>query len=244
MWQSTNVIARIDWNERLFSLRLAAKIPFEAGQFIKLSLPSEDRRLARAYSLVNSPTADFSEILAMEVADGQLSPRLHHLNVGDALDISTSATGFLTLSELPAQGEHLWLLATGTGVGPFISILQSSQVWQRFTQVVLVYGVRQVSDLAYREQIAQIAAARPNFHFVSAISRQADETSYPGRITTALETGELEKRVGLSLSPTQSQIMLCGNPEMIKQCNDLLTERGFSKNLRRAPGQITTEKYW
>ncbi|KFZ39212.1 ferredoxin-NADP reductase [Shewanella mangrovi] len=244
MWQSTNVIERIDWNERLFSLRLSASLQFEAGQFVKLSLPAEERRLARAYSLINPPGTNYSEVLAMEVPDGQLSPRLHQLQAGDWVDITTSATGFLTLSEIPAQGEHLWMLATGTGVGPFLSILQAPQVWQRFSKVILIYGIRQASDLAYRELIGQLQVQHKQFHFLSAMTQELHPDSFAGRITTGISSGELEQMLGIALSPDQSQIMMCGNPEMIKECNLLLSERGFSKNLRRKPGQITTEKYW
>jgi len=249
MWIEGEVIERIDWNDKLFSLKIKADIePFIAGQFIKLSQIIDDKRIGRAYSIVNAPGSDFIEVLAVSVADGQLSPNLQQLNVGDVIDVSTKATGFLTLNEIPSsssEGKQLWLMATGTAVGPFISMLDTLEPWSRFEKVILVYGVREAEDLAYLQKLELVKQQYPEqFKLVLSVTRE----NYPGsmncRISTGLQSGEVEKYVGISISPEKSQVMLCGNPEMVNDASNILLERGLTKNLRRKPGQITLERYW
>ncbi|RTR40844.1 ferredoxin--NADP reductase [Shewanella canadensis] len=249
MWIEGEIIERIDWNDKLFSLKIKADIePFIAGQFIKLSQIIDEKRIGRAYSIVNAPDSDFIEVLAVSVADGQLSPNLQKLNVGDVIDVSTKATGFMTLDEIPvssSEEKQLWLMATGTAVGPFISMLDTLEPWSRFEKVILVYGVREAKDLAYLDKLEQMKLQYPEqFKLVLSVTRE----NYPGsmscRIPAGLQSGEIEGNVGISISPEKSQVMLCGNPEMIRDANNILLERGLTKNLRRAPGQITQEKYW
>lgn len=248
MWVEAKVLARRDWTDKLFSLQIAAGIsPFIAGQFIKLSLQHEERRLARAYSLVNPPGTDYVEILAVAVEDGQLSPKLQDLKVGDTLEVSASAAGFMTLNELPEaprEGRQLWMLSTGTAVGPFISMLKTDEPWLRFEHLVLVYGVRYGADLAYLEELRALASSNPNFTLLLSVTREALADAMTSRIPDALASGELESRAGLSLSPEHSQVMICGNPGMVADTQSMLLERGLTKNLRRDPGQITVEKYW
>ena len=249
MWTVGRVIERIDWNDKLFSLKIAADIePFTAGQFIKLSQVRDDKRVARAYSVVNPPGTDYVEILAVAVEDGQLSPTLQSLAIGDEIDVTTKAAGFMVLDEIPAgdaQGKHLWFLATGTAVGPFISMMETDAPWQRFERVVLVYGVREAQDLAYLAQLQSLVKLHPEqFSLVLSVTRD----SYPGalqcRIPDGLLSGEIEAAAGLKISATDSQVMICGNPGMITDAQQILLDKGLSKNLRRAPGQITVEKYW
>ncbi|MCL2917992.1 ferredoxin--NADP reductase [Shewanella litorisediminis] len=248
MWVEGRVLQRRDWTDKLFSLKIDAKIaPFIAGQFIKLSLPSEDKRIARAYSLVNPPGTDYIEVLAVAVEEGELSPRLQDLSPGDVLQVSASATGFLTLSELPdspVEGRQLWMLATGTAVGPFISMLGTAEPWERFEHLVLVYGVRRAEDLAYLDELQALAASRPRLQLILSVTRETVPGALHKRIPDALASGELEAVSGLTLSAEHSQVMICGNPEMVAGTQALLLERGLCKNLRRTPGQITVEKYW
>ena len=139
MWTTGKVIERIDWNNKLFSLKISADIqPFIAGQFIKLSQVRDGKRIARAYSLVNSPETDYIEILAVSVEGGQLSPELHTLQVGSEIQVSTQAAGFMILDELPRthSAQTLWLLATGTAIGPFLSMLETEEAWKRFKRIV------------------------------------------------------------------------------------------------------------
>ena len=249
MWIEGKVIERVDWSDKLFSLKIKVDIgDFIAGQFIKLSRVIDDKRIGRAYSLVNPPGTDYIEVLAVAVDDGQLSPNLQQLNIGDVIDVATKATGFMTLDELPQdeqKGNHLWFLATGTAVGPFVSIMDTPAPWQSYEKVILVYGVRYAEDLAYLEHLKQFQQTYPEqFKLVLSVTREPFEGAMDKGIPDAILTGELESRVGLTLNATDSQVMLCGNPEMITHAQQVLKELGLTKNLRRAPGQITVEKYW
>ncbi len=245
MWVEGQVIKRIDWNERLFSLQIKADIaPFVAGQFIKLSELQQGKRVARAYSLVNPPKTDYLEVLAIKVEDGTLSPNLHNLQVGDAIEVSSVAAGFLVLDEVPAA-EHLWLVATGTGVGPYLSMLATDQLWQRFAKVVLVYGVRYIRDLAYLEELELYQRRFPQqFILQTIVTRENYSGALSSRIPEAIDDASLEQAVGLPLTAESSQVMLCGNPEMIRAALQALERKGLNKNLRRKPGQVTVERYW
>ena len=249
MWTTGKVIKRIDWNDKLFSLRIKADIePFIAGQFIKLSQIRDDKRVARAYSLVNPPGTDYVEVLAVAVEDGQLSPDLKALKPGDCIEVSSKAAGFMTLEEVPhgaLQGKHLWFLATGTAVGPFISMLATDEPWQRFEKVILVYGVRLAEDLAYLETIKQFVKKYPQqFVFIPIVTREDYPDGLSCRIPDGISSGLIEQKAGLEINVEHSQIMICGNPGMITDAQAALVDKGLTKNLRRAPGQITVEKYW
>jgi ferredoxin--NADP+ reductase len=136
-------------------------------------------------------------------------------------------------------------MATGTGVGPFLSILATDKPWQRFERVVLVYAVRTLSDLSYQERISKISVKHPGqFTFIPFISREPSDFALPGRIPQAIIDGRLEAHVGIKISTENSQVMLCGNPQMVKDTTTALIERGLKKHRRFDPGQITVENYW
>lgn len=246
-WLDATVVARTDWNDHLFSLRFVCPgfANMKAGQFTKLGvLQADGNILSRPYSLVNKPDAENLEIIAVPVAQGQLSPKLHELNIGDTLKVMAPATGFLVLDEVP-QSRDLWLIATGTGVGPFISILQTEQAWQTYQTINLIYGARWQHDLAYLPLIQQWQRDyQGRFNFVSIVSRESNGSGLTGRIPALFSSGAIEKQVGLQLSAEQSQVMLCGNPQMITETISLLADKGLSKHLRRSPGQISMERYW
>ncbi len=245
-WIEGRVIERIDWTEDHHSLRVAADIgPFRAGQFTRLALDIDGERVARPYSLVNPPGEAVAEFYFNVVRGGPLSPRLARLAAGDRLWLARPPSGFLTLEEVP-EAEDLWLVATGTGIGPFLSILATDTPWQRFRHIVLLYGVRTWRELAYRERIEALVAAHPGqLQFLPHVTREVPQYGIHGRIPAALESGELEARTGLSIAPERSQFLLCGNQGMIDAVSAWLkAERGLRKNLRRAPGHITVEKYW
>ncbi|MGF1713474.1 ferredoxin--NADP reductase [Photobacterium chitinilyticum] len=244
-WIPAEVITNRHWNSDLFSLVLRANIePFKAGQFTKLGLEIDGKMVQRAYSFVNPPSDNNIEIYATRVADGLLSPRLHALDSGDTVFISARANGYFTLNEVP-DSEHLWLLATGTAIGPYLSILREAEVWRRFRKVVLIHAVRYAADLSYQAEINELKAQYPEQLIVQPfVSREPAVLSLPGRIPLAIADGMLERHVGLPLTPERSQIMLCGNPEMVRETKAALESKGFSKNLRRKAGQITMEHYW
>lgn len=247
MWVTGVVIKKINWNDKLFSLQIKANIePFIAGQFIKLSQMKNGKRLARAYSLVNSPTADYIEVLAISVENGQLSPRLQDLNEGDEIEVSTKAAGFMTLNEIAKDNnKHLWFLATGTAVGPFISMLETPEPWQRFEKIVLVYGVRYSQDLAYWDKLSALQTTyKDRFKLLFCVTRENCDHALNCRIPAAIGSGQIEKMAEIQITQKDSQVMVCGNPDMINETLQILQKKGLTKNLRREPGQITLEKYW
>ena len=246
-WLDGTIKKRIDWNDHLFSLVIDCPEfgPFHAGQFTKVGVEQADGKvLSRPYSLVNPPSQSEPEILAVPVEEGKLSPLLHTLNTGDPVKVMMPATGFLTMKEVP-ESQTLWMVATGTGVGPFLSILATDEPWQQYERIVLVYAARFGADLAYLEKVEQWQRLYPErFHFVPIVSREKQENCLRGRIPELLLNGKIETQTGITLGPENNQVMLCGNPQMIKDVMEVLMDRGLKKHLRRAPGHISMEQYW
>jgi ferredoxin--NADP+ reductase len=243
-WIEGRVTANRQWTERLFSLRFSAAIGnFKPGQFVRVALELGGEIVARPYSLVNAPDESEFEIFFNIVPEGPLTPMLAALRQGDVIKVAEKPYGFLTIDEVPAA-KHLWMIATGTGVGPFVSILKSEEAWQRFEKVVLVYSVRTAQELAYQDAIAE---AGEKYHqqlsFVPLVTREQREGAINKRVTDAIESGELEQQAGISMSPEDSHVMMCGNSAMIADVMELLKSRNMRKHLRREPGHITTEKY-
>jgi ferredoxin--NADP+ reductase len=239
------VIGQHCWSEGLLSLEVEAdRIDFEAGQFTKLALPVEGAMLARAYSFVNAPREGHYEFYYNIVPDGPLSVRLARLQAGDAVWLAPRAAGFLVLSEVP-DAENLWLLATGTGIAPFLSILKSDAAWRRYRRVVLVEAVRHASELAYREAMERLKREHEGcFDTVTFVSREQAPGALAGRIPQAILEGRLEAAAGVPLSAASSQVMICGNPAMVTDSVAALAQRGMKKHRRRSPGHITVENYW
>jgi ferredoxin/flavodoxin---NADP+ reductase len=239
-WLEGKVIENRHWTEALFSLRVeGAPLSFEPGQFVRIALDIDGQRIARPFSMVNAPAEPAHEFYGIVVPEGPLSPRLAQLKPGDSLYVAPNPAGFLVLSEVP-DAETLWLVSTGTGIAPFISMLRAGTPWKRFHNVVLVHAVRHAAELVYREEIERM----PNLRYVSVVSREAAPGSLRGRIPALVRDGQLEAATGLRLAPETSQVMLCGNPEMLKDTTAVLVERGLRKNRRRTPGHITSESFW
>ena len=239
------VVGQRRWTERLLSLQIEAEsIRFEAGQFTKLALPVEGNMLARAYSFVNAPQERPHEFYYNIVPDGALTQRLARLQAGEAVWVSPGAAGFLVLSEVP-EARNLWLLATGTGIAPFLSILKSETAWRRYGRIVLVDAVRRAEDLAYRDCVEHLKREQAGrFTSVVFVSRELAPGGLTGRIPQALIDGRLEAAAGVELSAASSQVMLCGNPAMVTDAVHALAQRGMKKHRRRSPGHITVENYW
>lgn len=243
-WLEGTVVEKKAWTDELFSLRFRAPIDgFRAGQFVRIALEIDGEFVARPYSLVNSPGEVELEIFFNIVPQGPLTPRLAALREGDPIKVADKPNGFLTIEEVP-EARHLWMLATGTGVGPFISILKSGQPWQKFEKVVLVYSVKTAPELAYQDVIAEIRQQhRQQLSFVPLVTREVIQGALNKRITAALESGDLERQVGIAVSAQDSHVMMCGNSAMIADVTELLKSRDMRKHLRREPGHFTTEKY-
>lgn len=243
-WLEGEIIERKQWTEGLFSLRFRADLgTFKAGQFVRVALDVDGERVGRPYSLVNAPHEPLLEIYFNVVESGPLSPRLAQLNPGDRLWLTDKANGFLVLEEVPAA-RHLWLLATGTGIGPFLSMLKTEEPWQRFDKVILGHSVQRASELAYRDTIeAACAAQGDQFQYVQLVTREQVPGALGLRIPASIESGALENQTGVTLSPECSHVLLCGNSAMITDVTETLAKRAMHRHRRREPGHITTEKY-
>jgi ferredoxin--NADP+ reductase len=244
-WLEGRVVGQKHWTGRLLSLRVAAPLgPFQAGQFVKLALDVGGERVARPYSFVNPPGSEPHEFYYNIVAGGPLTPRLAALTAGDTVYVAPGIAGFLVLSEVP-DAENLWLLATGTGLAPFLSILRTEEPWKRFRRVVLVHATRTADEQVYGELLAGIAGQRgERFCRIAFVSRERAPGALEGRIPAAIADGRLERAAGTELSAARSQAMLCGNPQMVAEVTAALAARGMRKHRRRAPGHITVETYW
>jgi ferredoxin--NADP+ reductase len=247
-WLEARVIENRHWTEALFSLRVEGpRLSFEAGQFVRIALDMKEgdagSRVARPFSFINPPEDPVLEFYGIVVPEGPLSPRLARLAPGDALYVATNPAGFLVLSEVP-EARSLWLIATGTGIAPFLSMLRTEAPWKRFEHVVLVHAVRYARELVYKELIGEIGLERPGLRYLTFVSREAHPASLAGRIPAAVRDGRLERAAGLELSPRSSHVMLCGNPEMLKDATAALAERGMRKHRRRTPGHISVESFW
>jgi ferredoxin--NADP+ reductase len=244
-WIEGTVVAQKAWTERLFSLQVACEIgAFEPGQFARIALPVAGELVARPYSFVNAPRETPCEFYYNIVPEGPLSPRLAKLEPMDVVFLAPSPSGTFTLDEVP-DAANLWLIATGTGLGPFLSMLKTEQPWKRFREIALVHAVRRAVELTYRETIAGFRARYPaQFRFVSFVSREPHAGSLRGRIPPAIEDERLERAAGLDLSARASQVMLCGNPDMVTDVVEALKARGMKRHRRREPGHIALEPYW
>lgn len=244
-WLEGRVLENRHWTDALFSLRVEApRLKFQAGQFVRIALDIDGERIARPFSFVNPPADAVLEFYGVIVPQGPLSPRLARLAAGDALHVATNPSGFLVLSEVP-DAETLWLISTGTGIAPFLSILGDERLWQRYPSVVLVHAVRHAAELTYRERLDGLAQRMgERLRVVSMVSREAARGALEGRIPAAIRDGRLTAAAGRPLSTERAQVMLCGNPDMIRDASEALKELGMRKHRRRSPGQITVESFW
>lgn len=245
------VINITQWTDNEFSITVKANIgPYLAGQFTKLALQDENGSwLRRAYSFVNSPNhslgEDCLEFLIIDVPHGGLSPKLAKLHIGDLIYVGEKASGFMTLAEIPETATHLWLLSTGTAIGPFLSLLAEAQTKKRFQKLVLVHAVRTRSELVYQDLIANLQQEYAGkLHYLPIVSREKHQQIMSGRIPALLKDGSLMKAVDLTPDKHNSFFYLCGNPAMVHDTRDVLLALGFEKHLRRSPGHFSAENYW
>jgi ferredoxin/flavodoxin---NADP+ reductase len=238
------------WTDTLFSFT-ASRNPsfrFQNGQFTMIGLEVEGRPLLRAYSLVSANYEETLEFFSIKVQEGPLTSKLQHLKEGDPIIVSRKATGTLVLDNLLA-GRHLYLLGTGTGLAPFLSIIKDPETYERFEKVVLVHGCRQVNELAYGETITEVL---PEHEFVGEFVREKliyypTVTREPfrnrGRITDLITSNQLFDDIGLPpMQAAEDRFMLCGSPEMLRDGRALLEANGFEEGNHGEPGHFVIEK--
>ncbi|MHC0017767.1 ferredoxin--NADP reductase [Acinetobacter pittii] len=237
------------WTPTLFSFTMTrpAHFKFTAGQFARIGLKVGEELVVRAYSVVSSPFDETLEFFSIVVPDGAFTSNLQHLKVGDELYLEKIPYGYLTLARYQQPLPHdLWLLATGTGLAPFLSMLQDFETWSKYQKINLVYSVRTAAELAYVDRIQEIAETfgegHNGFKFIPIITRDPSAPLHD-RLPILIENGELEKFAGIELNPATSHVMLCGNPQMVDDTKEALKRRGLTMN-RRGEGNIAVENYW
>lgn len=245
-----SVVSVHHWTDRLFSFRTtrAPSFRFRSGQFIMMGLEAEGRPLVRAYSLASAHYEDELEFFSIKVPDGPLTSRLQGVGVGDSVLVGRKPTGTLLVDNL-REGRNLFLLGTGTGLAPFLSIIKDPETYERFERVVVVHGCRWARELAYGDFIANDL---PNDEFVGE-SVRGKLVYYPtvtrepfrnqGRISLMLTSGKLTDDLGLpTIDPRTDRFMLCGSPAMLADIRAILEARGFDEGNHGEPGAYVIEK--
>jgi ferredoxin--NADP+ reductase len=233
------------WTDTLFSFTTTRDpgFRFENGQFTMIGLPVDGRPLLRAYSLASANHEDTLEFFSIKVPDGPLTSRLQHLKEGDPIIVSRKATGTL----LP--GKHLYLIGTGTGLAPFLSIVKDPEAYERYERIILIHGCRQVAELAYGEGITRDLpeheflgeSVREKLVYYPTVTREAFRNT--GRITDLIASDKIFEDLELpALDAASDRVMLCGSPEMLRDLRTLLESRGFLEGNQGHPGHFVIEK--
>ena len=224
------------WNESLFSFTTTRSdsLRFESGQFVMIGLQVDGRPLLRAYSIASATYDEHLEFFSIKVPNGPLTSRLQHLKVGDELLVGRKPTGSLLLTDLK-PGKHLYFLSTGTGLAPFLSLIRVPEAYEQYEKIILVHGVRTVSELAYADFITKELPeheylgedVREKLIYYPTVTREPFRNQ--GRLTDLIESGKLFDDIGLPpLNPETDRAMLCGSPAMLEDTCALLNARGFN----------------
>ena len=240
------------WNDHLFSFTISrpASFRFRSGEFVMIGLPGEGRPLLRAYSIASPSYADELEFLSIKVADGPLTSRLQNIVAGDQIYLGRKPTGTLVADAL-LPGRRLFLLSTGTGLAPFLSLARDPDIYERFSEILLVHCGRRASDLAFRDDLESQFAHDPligdrallQFHYLPTVTREPFRTT--GRIGTLIDSGELfgEMLAGPRyFEPAQDRVMLCGSMAMIREFQQRLINLGFREGSNATPGEFVIER--
>ena len=241
------------WTENLFSFRTTRDrgYRFVPGQFARLGVngAAEGSIVWRAYSIASAAHDEHLEFFSVVVPNGAFTSRLSRLREGDPIYVERKSYGFLTTDRFQA-GRDLWMLATGTGLAPFLSILHDFATWEQYDNLVLVHSVRTQPELAYEDVIQSFekseyyAEFAHKLRYARIVTREPVPGTLRDRVTKLLGNGVLEENIGLKLDHDRSRIMLCGNPEMVEDSRRILTERGFRLSRRGEPGHLAVENYW
>ena len=238
------------WTDRLFSFTTTRNpgLRFSNGHFTMIGLRVNDKPLLRAYSIVSPNYEEHLEFLSIKVPDGPLTSRLQHIQPGDKVIVGHKPTGTLLVDYL-LPGKRLYLLGTGTGLAPFMSIVRDPETYERFEQVILVHGCRRVDELAYRAFITDELPrheflgdlVRQQLRYYPTVTREPFDTQ--GRIPELIESGRMARDLGLpELDPRLDRVMLCGSPEMLKSVKAVLEARGFEEGNTTKPGDFVVER--
>jgi ferredoxin--NADP+ reductase len=263
---NATVIGREEIHPDLIVLRVrpdAELFDFKPGQFGVLGLPGgaprvpeatpeepatePDKLIRRAYSIASSSVERrYIEFYLTLITSGQLTPRLFALKHGSRVFLGPKASGIFTLDRV-APDKSVILIATGTGLAPYISMLRTMLMHETQRKFIVLHGARYSWDLGYRGELESLARLRPNFTYIPSITRPDQDPHFhgrTGRIQNVLEEGAVEKDSGVALDPAQADVFLCGNPEMVKVVKAQLEAKGFAAGDSKNPGNIHVEEYW
>ncbi|WP_284614567.1 ferredoxin--NADP reductase [Aquabacterium humicola] len=238
------------WTDRLFTFTTTRdqSLRFSNGHFTMIGLKVNNKPLLRAYSIVSANYEEHLEFLSIKVPDGPLTSRLQHIQVGDSIIVGRKPTGTLVVDYL-LPGRRLYLMSTGTGLAPFMSIIRDPATYEKFEQVVLVHGVRQVDELAYHDLLVEHL---PNHEFLGemvtsqlryypTVTRETYKNM--GRVTELIESGKLTQDLGLpALDAAHDRVMICGSPAMLRDLKHMLEQRGFKEGNTSTPGDFVIER--
>ena len=276
--QKVTVLSKTTWTPNLFSFTVSRpdSFKFTAGQFVRLGVnPSQlkyykqlsavadtddddeelnetlNEDIFRAYSIVSSPFDEVLEFFSIVIPDGAFTSQLQHLEVGDELLLNTMPFGFLTLARYQKPlPKDLWLLATGTGLAPFLSMLQDLKTWEDYEHIILAYSARSTEELAYidkieslQEDFGSLVDNPAKLIFIPIVTREPVEGALTERLPKLLLDGTLQERAGIALDLDSTHVMLCGNPDMVEDTKETLKRLGLVMN-RRGEGNIAVENYW
>ena len=239
------------WTDRLFSFTTTRDqaLRFSNGHFTMIGLRGDNGKpLLRAYSIASANYEEHLEFLSIKVPDGPLTSKLQHIQVGDSIVVGRKPTGTLLIDYL-LPGKRLYLIGTGTGLAPFMSIIRDPDTYERFEQVILCHGVRQVNELAYQDYITN---ELPNNEFLGEMVTQQLKY-YPtvtrepfknqGRITDLMESGKLFEDLGVpKLNPEEDRVMICGSPAMLRDLKAICEENGLPEGNTTKPGAFVIER--
>jgi ferredoxin--NADP+ reductase len=238
------------WTDRLFTFKTTrdASLRFSNGHFTMIGLKVNNKPLLRAYSIVSANYEDHLEFLSIKVPEGPLTSRLQHIKPGDSIVVGRKPTGTLLIDYL-LPGKRLFLLSTGTGLAPFMSIVRDPDTYNKFEQIVLVHGVRQKDELAYHDLLVEHL---PQHEFLGEMVREQlryyptvtrEQYRNMGRVTELIESGKLFEDLNTtSLDPTEDRVMICGSPGMLKDLKHMLEMRGFNEGNTSKPGDFVIER--
>ncbi len=238
------------WTDRLFSFTTTRDpaLRFSNGHFTMIGLKVDEKPLLRAYSIASANYEDHLEFLSIKVENGPLTSRLQHIQPGDMVVVGRKPTGTLVLDYL-TSAKRLYMFSTGTGLAPFMSVVRDPETYEKFEQVILVHGVRQVDELAYRELLVEHLpkdeylgeAVTAQLRYYPTVTREP--FMHMGRITELIKSGKLAADLGLpELDPAADRAMICGGPAMLKDLKVLLEARGFVEGNTSIPGDFVIER--
>lgn len=246
-WITGKIVEITHWTNRLFTLTINASVnEFLAGQFARIGMKINNKLIQRAYSYINSPNSLNLEFYITTVPSGILTNILYNLNIGNDLIISKESYGRFTLNTIP-NCRNLWMIATGTGISPYLSILESfDKKLNPITKIILIHATQYAKNLNYLYKMIKLQKLYQGKLLIQTIlSQERSSNSLHGHIPNLIENDQLEKTIGISLNSTNSHVMLCGNPNMIHDTKKILNKKyGMKEHSSRYNGHITQERYW